>query len=1526
MAVNLFDVNFYRAANPDLASLTDAQAWQHFQANGLNEGRKFSPFVSLEVYRTNNPDLKAAGLISNQQLYDHLRTNGVAEGRQFSPFVDINYYLAVNPDVNQAFSGNKEQAFNHLRTNGVAEGRQFSPFVDINYYLAVNPDVNQAYGGNRVLALQHLELVGLKEGRKFISTFNTNFYKTVHPDLAAAGLSNQQLLTHFQSNGLREGLASSESFNVKVYLANNSDLRAAGLNNQLAYEHFLKSGQREGRPGADYAGNTISAARSIGISSSTSTFTDFVGYGDANDYYRFSLNSASNFNLVLNGLAANANVNLLNSSGQVLHSSSSSGTEAESINRILDLGTYYLQVYQYSGSSNYNLNLAATAIPYITIAGPNGANSNATEGAIPGQFTITRTGSTANALTVYYSVAGTATNNIDYTNLTGSILIPAGQSSITVPINVIDDSLPEGTETIILSLTSSSAYTLGSTATSTVSLYDNEPAARDLGTLSGLQTISDSISSANPNDYYRFALSDTRSVSLLLNGMTGDANVQLLDSNGNVLHSPTNYGSQVGANTGTTVEAISRLLNAGTYYIRVLPGVAGTTTSYSLSLLDTSSSTSFTNRVIELTNFYRTQSGLSTLTNSSQLSSAAQAHSQDMAFNDFYSHTGSNGSTAGGRFTTAGYQWSMAAENIYASPSNPETAIEGWMFSSGHRSNILNSSLRDIGVGYYYLPNDTGNVNWNHYWTQNFGAPISQITLSSPNGGETFQAGSSYNITWTDNISENVKLDLYKAGVYYSTINSSTLSDGSELWAVPTNLPSGSDYQIRIASTTNGTLYDFGNSYFTVSPASFVTLSSPNGGETFQAGLNYNITWTDNITENVKLDLYKAGVYYSTINSSTLSDGSELWAVPTNLPSASDYQIRIASTTNNNIFDYSDRNFTLQSDLKKYWFYYNFNANNYSMADSYSGSVIAPVGMYTVTVADGSYLDSELFDPRAINNEIGLNGKYVVHAVEDYNDSLTNEAGRVFVHDYIDRDNGAVQHFTPYKYTQGVQPSGLNYLGSELDHIDSARTSGTQFGQDYYEADPEASNWRAEYYNNRNLSGSPVFIESFGSSQNFERQWGSDSPTTRLGSTAVPTDSFSARVTSTRYLAPGLYQVRVGSDDGVRVKVGNLNVIDSWVDQGPAPHSGYFRWAGGTTPITVEYYENAGLASLKFELMPATPFQDAVDEATQWRSTVHTWDRNQSGTPPLDFYTNDAYKIGGINLGSNTRSDGQKGIKFDLGNGALNADGSRLPDDFFAVRSYTWADFDGGPYKFRVQGDDGFQISAKSHATGQWYYITPQNEWTPAYGALEKEYTLPSGRYDLHFHYFEQGIAANFDLSWAKVSNPDIDIQVHDVYGSFTAFQTSAIQQAVENWERILTKDKDITGSLKIALTEGFTAMGGESWGGAWAEAFVDPAQNSRSDYSNGYGADGRYREVDIAGGNYHNRINYNSYKIDSLTKNELVRLTMHEIGHTLGLDHESGYSLMNTSGLNESITPTSWSTLGSLGYNFNQNAPVYWS
>jgi len=140
----------------------------------------------------------------------------------------------------------------------------------------------------------------------------------------------------------------------------------------------------------------------------------------------------------------------------------------------------------------------------------------------------------------------------------------------------------------------------------------------------------------------------------------------------------------------------------------------------------------FINRVVELTNFQRSQFGLAPLVVNAQLTQAAQSHTENMAFQDFFSHTGLDNSSIGDRISATGYQATTGAENIAAGYQTPEQVVEGWMNSPGHRANILNANLQEIGVGYFFLANDTGNVNYNSYWTQVFGSPRNGVVTPAP--------------------------------------------------------------------------------------------------------------------------------------------------------------------------------------------------------------------------------------------------------------------------------------------------------------------------------------------------------------------------------------------------------------------------------------------------------------------------------------------------------------------------------------------------------------------------------------------------------------------------------------------------------------------------------------------------------------------------------------------------------------------------------------------------------------------------
>lgn len=126
--------------------------------------------------------------------------------------------------------------------------------------------------------------------------------------------------------------------------------------------------------------------------------------------------------------------------------------------------------------------------------------------------------------------------------------------------------------------------------------------------------------------------------------------------------------------------------------------------------------------VLELVNQERVDAGLSPLTSDSRLHSAARGHASDMACNDFFSHTGSDGSNVGDRVSAQGYSWTRVGENIYAgsgSYGSPGAAVQAWMDSPGHRANILNSDFTQIGVGYVYFADST----YRNYYVTVFATP-----------------------------------------------------------------------------------------------------------------------------------------------------------------------------------------------------------------------------------------------------------------------------------------------------------------------------------------------------------------------------------------------------------------------------------------------------------------------------------------------------------------------------------------------------------------------------------------------------------------------------------------------------------------------------------------------------------------------------------------------------------------------------------------------------------------------------------
>ncbi|MFD8493743.1 CAP domain-containing protein [Amycolatopsis sp. NPDC059657] len=116
-------------------------------------------------------------------------------------------------------------------------------------------------------------------------------------------------------------------------------------------------------------------------------------------------------------------------------------------------------------------------------------------------------------------------------------------------------------------------------------------------------------------------------------------------------------------------------------------------------------------QVVSLVNKERAKVGCKPLGNDSRLALAAQRHSDDMSKRNYFSHTSLDGSDFGQRAVRAGYP-NPAAENIAMGYTSAAQVMQGWMASDGHRHNILECSLKNVGVG-------VATQGW--YWTQDFG-------------------------------------------------------------------------------------------------------------------------------------------------------------------------------------------------------------------------------------------------------------------------------------------------------------------------------------------------------------------------------------------------------------------------------------------------------------------------------------------------------------------------------------------------------------------------------------------------------------------------------------------------------------------------------------------------------------------------------------------------------------------------------------------------------------------------------------
>ena len=157
------------------------------------------------------------------------------------------------------------------------------------------------------------------------------------------------------------------------------------------------------------------------------------------------------------------------------------------------------------------------------------------------------------------------------------------------------------------------------------------------------------------------------------------------------------------------ISGVKWTLEPNTYYNDRVPPLINESENTEEPTNDHDGNSNFEKEVFDLTNAERVKQGLKPFVWNDRLADVARAHSTDMANRNFFAHENPDGLSPFDRMRNAGISYRYAAENIGKGYNTPKDAVDGWMNSPGHRANILNENLTDLGVGFH-----------EYHWTQKF--------------------------------------------------------------------------------------------------------------------------------------------------------------------------------------------------------------------------------------------------------------------------------------------------------------------------------------------------------------------------------------------------------------------------------------------------------------------------------------------------------------------------------------------------------------------------------------------------------------------------------------------------------------------------------------------------------------------------------------------------------------------------------------------------------------------------------------
>jgi hypothetical protein len=262
----------------------------------------------------------------------------------------------------------------------------------------------------------------------------------------------------------------------------------------------------------------------------------------------------------------------------------------------------------------------------------------------------------------------------------------------------------------------------------------------------------------------------------------------------------------------------------------------------------------------------------------------------------------------------------------------------------------------------------------------------------------------------------------------------------------------------------------------------------------------------------------------------------------------------------------------------------------------------------------------------------------------------------------------------------------------------------------------QSSLWRGQYYGNMFLQGEPDMTRDDAA---IDFDWGQGRPERGLEK-----DLFSVRWTRSLWLDKGTWRFTMTSDDGVRVWVDNMLVIDEWHEQPVMTYSADVPLGPGYHTIRVEYFESFGyaVARLSYQLLGAGCVNCPGAVATG---------------PWLGQYFDTLLPQGGADV---TRTDAA--IDFDWGSGSPDL---RIPQDMFSARWTQTARFDTAIYRFHAIADDGVRLYIDGKVVMDEWANNPGTEFA-------REVKVRAGKHAVKVEYYEYGYDAKIKVWWEKLN------------------------------------------------------------------------------------------------------------------------------------------------------------------------------